>query len=149
MLLRFLHDLGFALWMGGGWSTMSLVLRSRKDTPATRAGLFRILPAAFGVMAAGAVITVLSGIGLAASLSRLGLSSRLGEPGVSAMMGSGLLGAVMLLAIGVPTARKLSRLAAIEPLPAEFERLRKRLAMASAAGGVLGLLALVGVTLIR
>jgi len=146
-IIRFLHYLGFALWMGGGWGTMSLVIRSRAVSPATRAGLFRILPAAFSVMAIGATITVLSGIGLAISLSRLGLAARLGEPGVTVMMGSGLLAAVMMLTIGLPTSRKLARLAATEPLPPEFERFRKRLAMASSVGGVLGLLALVGATL--
>ena len=146
-ILRFIHYLGFALWMGGGWGTMSLVLRSRSDTPATRAGLFRILPAAFSVMAAGATLTVLSGIGLAVSLSRLGFSARLGEPGVSTMMGSGLLAAVMMVGIGLPTSRRLSKLAAVEPLPGEFERFRKRLAMTSSVAGILGLLALVGATL--
>ena len=146
-ILRFLHYLGFALWMGGGWATMSLVVRSRSDTPATRAGLFRILPASFSVMATGAAVAVLSGVGLAVSLSRLGFSARLSDPGVTVMMGSGLLGAVMLVAIGFPTARKLAKLAATEPLPAEFERLRRRLAMSSSVGGLLGVIALVGATL--
>jgi hypothetical protein len=147
MLLRFLHYLGFALWMGGGWTTMALLIRSRKDTPATRAGLFRIIPAASGVMAGGAALTVLSGVGLAVHLSRLGLGARLSEPGVIVMQSCGVFAAVMTLALGAPTARKLSRLAATEPLPPEFERLRKRQAAVSSVAGVLGLLALVGSTL--
>ncbi|MBI4502800.1 MAG: hypothetical protein HY700_16760 [Gemmatimonadetes bacterium] len=146
-MIRFLHYFGFALWMGGGWATMALVVKSRKETAATRVGLFRLLPASFGVMAGGAAITVLSGVALAMRLSRLGLGARLGEPGLILMQAAGLLGAVMVLALGAPTARKLAKLAAIEPLPPEFERLRKRQAAVSSVAGVLGLLALVGATL--
>jgi hypothetical protein len=146
--LRFFHYLGFALWMGGGWATMALVIRSRRDTPAARAGLFRILPAAFGVMAIGAVVTVFSGLGLAWMLSRLGLGARMGETGIIIMQGSGLLAAVMLLAMAAPAVRKISKLALTEPLPAEVERLRKRMAIASSVAGGLGLLALAGVTLL-
>ena len=147
MLLRFLHYAGFAFWMGGGWTTMAQVIRSRDDTPATRAGLFRIIPAAFGVMAGGAVVTVLSGIGLAVQLSRLGLDVRLREPGIIVMQACGTIAGVMLLAIGWPTVRKVSRLAAIDPLPPEFERLRKGQTAVASVAGVLALMALAGATL--
>jgi hypothetical protein len=147
IIYRFFHYLGFALWMGGGWSTMALVIRTRSDTSATRIGLFRILPAAFNIMALGAILTAASGIGLAASLARLGFSARLGETGVTVMMGTGFLGAVMMLAIGFPTSRKLARLAASEALSPEFEKFRRRLAMSSSVAGVLGVLALIGATL--
>ena len=86
--------------------------------------------------------------GSAIGPSVLGLGARLGETGIIIMQGSGLLAAVMLLAISAPAARKISRLAATEPLPPEFERLRKRMATASSVAGILGLLALVGVTLL-
>jgi hypothetical protein len=148
MILRFLHFLGFAMWMGGGWATMALTLRSRKDTPATRAGLFRIMPAAFGVMAAGAVVTVASGLGLAVFLMSQGLSQRMGDPGVIIMQTSGLLAALLLLIVGWPTSRKLSALAATDPLPPQFESLRRRQAAVSSVAGILGLLALIGATLI-
>jgi hypothetical protein len=148
MLIRFLHYFGFALWMGGGWSTMALVIRSRQEAPGTRLGLFRLMPAAFNVMAAGAVITVLSGLLLAARLTRLGLGARLSEPGVIVMQACGVIAAIMLLAIGLPTVRKLARLAGAEPLPPEFERFRKRMAAVSSAAGALGLLALAGATLV-
>ena len=115
MLLRFLHYFGFALWMGGGWATMALVLKSRKETPAIRAGLFRVIPGAFGVMAGGAAITALSGLALAVGLTRVGLGARMGEPGIMVMQTAGLLGAIMVLAVGAPTARKLARLAAFDP----------------------------------
>ena len=149
IFFRFFHYLGFALWMGGGWATMMLVIRSRRDTPAVRAGLVRILPAAYTVIGIGAGLTLLSGIGLAAYLARIGLQSRLSETGVIVMQGSGTLAAVIALAIALPTARRLSRLSTGDtpPTSREFERFRKRLAMASSVAGVLGLLALAGVTL--
>src|SRR5947208_7361114 len=125
MLLRFLHYLGFALWMGGGWTTMALVIRARRDPGGVR-GLFRILPAAYGVMAGGAAVTVLSGIALSISLSRLGLGVRLQQPGIMVMQAAGIIAALMVLGIGAPGSRKLARLAAIEPLPPEFDRLSKR-----------------------
>ena len=148
MILRFLHFLGFALWMGGGWATMALVLRARKDTPAVRAGLFRIMPGAVNVMATGAVITVISGLGLAVFLMSQGLSSRMGDPGVIVMQTSGLLAAVLILTVGVPASRRIARLALTDPLPADFERLRKRQAIVSSIGGLLGLIALIGATLL-
>ena len=148
MILRFLHFFGFALWMGGGWALMALAMRARKDTPATRAGLLRIMPAAVNMMATGAVITVASGFGLAIFLMSQGLSSRMGDPGVIVMQTSGILAAILILAVGLPASRKLSRLAGTDPLPAQFDSLRKRQAMVSSIGGMLGLIALIGATLL-
>jgi hypothetical protein len=50
--------------------------------------------------------------------------------------------------VGLPTSRNISGLAVTDPLPAEFERLRKRQAMVSSIGGLLGLIALIGATLL-
>ena len=147
MLLRFLHYLGFALWGGGGWTTMALLMRSRKDSPAAMTTLYRLLPAAYAVMATGAAITVLSGIALSIWLSHLGLGVRLQQPGIMVMQGAGIIAALMILGIGAPASRKLARLAAMNPLPPEFERLRKRQAIGASVTGALVLIALVGATL--
>lgn len=148
MILRFLHFFGFALWMGGGFTTMALAIRSRKDTPAARAGLFRLLPAAVNVMATGAVITVLTGLGLAVLLMSQGRSAEMGDPGIITMQTSGILAAILVLAVSVPSSRRLARLAVTEPPPPEFEKLRRRQALAGSIAGLLALLALAGATLL-
>ena len=148
MVFRFLHFLGFALWMGGGWATMALVIRARRESPAVRAGLVRILPAAQNVMAIGAAITVIAGIGLIVLLARAGAGQQLGTPGRSLMMGAGMLGALLVFLVTWPLGRTLARMAQGDALPPEFEKYRKRQMIASSVVGVLGLLALAGVTLL-
>lgn len=148
MFFRFLHFLGFALWMGGGWATMALVIRARRESPAVRAGLVRILPAAQNVMAIGAAITVIAGIGLIVLLARAGAGPQLGTPGRSLMMGAGMVGALLVFLVTWPLGRTMARMAQGNELPPEFEKYRKRQMIASSIVGVLGLLALAGVTLL-
>lgn len=148
MFFRFLHFLGFALWMGGGWATMALALRARREPPETRKALARILPAASGVIALGAAITVLAGIALIVRLARAGLGQQLGTPGLSLMMGTGLLAALIVFLVTWPASFTLARMAAQPELPPDFEKIRKRQAIAASISGVLGLLALVGATLL-
>ena len=94
------------------------------------------------------MITLLSGAAMGYRLVKLGLGVRLGEPGIVLMQTCGTIGALMVLALALPTTRKLARLAVQDPLPPEFERLRKRQAALSSVAGILGLLALIGATLI-
>ena len=148
MFFRFLHFLGFALWMGGGWATMALVIRARWEPPAIRAGLVRILPAAQNIMALGAAITVIGGIGLIVLLARAGAGARLGTPGRSLMIGAGMVGALLVFLVTWPLGRTMARMAQGDTLPPEFEKYRKRQMIASSIVGMLGLIALAGVTLL-
>jgi hypothetical protein len=67
------------------------------------------------------------------------------------MMVSGILGAIVAVAISVPTAAKLARLEpeASGELPAAFHRLRQRQILAATIAGTLGLVALFAATLGR
>lgn len=147
MLFRFLHFLGFALWMGGGWATMALVMRAKREPPETRKALARILPAASGVIAIGAAMTVFAGIALIVMLARAGAGPTLGTPGNSLMMGAGMVAALLVFLVSWPASLTLARMAALPQLPPEFEKIRKRQAIASSIAGVLGLLSLIGATL--
>src|SRR5688572_18709179 len=133
--------------MGGGWATMALVIRARRESPAVRAGLVRILPAAQNVMAIGALITVFAGIGLIVLLARAGAGQQLGTPGRSLMMGAGMVGALLVFLVTWPLGRTMARMAEGDSLPPEFEKYRKRQMIASSIVGTLGLIALAGVTL--
>ncbi len=148
-MFYFVHFLGFALWLGGGVAVMALAIRAGRDSAATRTALFRILPAAYNVMALGAALTLLSGFVLALRLVRIGLGGRLGEPGITIMMASGVLGAIMVMAIALPASRHLATMASNETVATDLERVRKRLAISGSVAGVLGLISLMGVTLVR
>ncbi|MSR06156.1 MAG: hypothetical protein EXR93_03670 [Gemmatimonadetes bacterium] len=147
-MLRFIHFLGFALWIGGGWATMALALRARREPPETRRALARILPAASNVILLGAALTVYGGIALIVKIARLGIGQTLGTPGRSLMMGAGMVAAILVVLVTWPASRTLARLAA-EPgeLSPDFEKIRKRQAIVASITGVLGLLALAGATL--
>jgi len=147
MLFRFLHFLGFALWMGGGWTTMALVIRSRRESPAVRMGLMRMLPAAHAVMGGGAVLTLFGGIALTVMYARAGAGQVLATPGKQIMMGAGMLAALLVFLVTWPTSRTMARLAQGNELPPEFETFRKRQMIFSSIAGSLGLLALIGATL--
>ncbi|HTY04893.1 MAG TPA: hypothetical protein VMC86_00085, partial [Gemmatimonadales bacterium] len=67
------------------------------------------------------------------------------------MMGAGLVGALLVLVVVVPTAAKLGRLSA-DPrgdLPETFTALRRRQVIFATISGTLGLIALFGGTVLR
>src|SRR2546429_7135422 len=99
------------------------------------------------LVAPGALAVVLSGFALAGPYMEQGA-----VPGwMGLMMGSGLLGAIAAVAISVPTAAKLARLApdARGELPPAFAVLRKRQIIAASIAGALGLISMGAVTLGR
>lgn len=63
-------------------------------------------------------------------------------------MGTGLLAALIVFLVTWPASFTLARMAAQPELPPDFEKIRKRQAIAASISGVLGLLALVGATLL-
>ena len=146
----FLHLLGFTMWLGGGLASMVAGIAAKRED---RAGLGAVARAQAAIhkaiIAPGAILVVLSGLILTFSVS-----GRTGElVGFSlwlvVMQGAGLLGALMVLLIGLPTAAKLARLDPMGQGAAFFDELRQRQRIVASASGVLALVALVAGAFVR
>jgi hypothetical protein len=149
-LWLFLHLLGFTMWLGGGIATMVAGVAGRRED---RAGMGAVARAQASihkaVIAPGALLAVLSGLVLTFSVS-----GRTGDlvgfnVWLMIMQGAGLLGALIVLLIGLPTAAKLSRLDPAGPGATYFDELRQRQKIVSSVAGTLALLALVAGALVR
>lgn len=146
LIVRFVHFLGSALWIGGAVTAMVLAFGARRESVEVRVGLFRLLTQVQTlVIGLGALLTVGTGIVWSMWLVQDG-----GEPGTHSiglwlMQGLGLLGAVLVLFVAVPTAVKVGGLAVAtddgQVLPA-FEYLRRRQVLVSSAATVLAVLSL-------
>lgn len=151
MVARFVHMLGQALWIGGAIAAMVMAVAARGEDTPIRAGIFRLLARVHSmVIGPGALLTVLSGIWLTMTLARQGEGAKLSDPGVATMQALGLIGGVLALFVGLPTAAALARAAEPGPdgnLPPVFDRLRKRQAVVSSVAGMMAVLALAGARL--
>jgi hypothetical protein len=95
------------------------------------------------ILAPGALLAVLSGVVLTFSVS-----GRMGELvefniWLIIMQGAGVVGALIVLLISLPTAAKLSRLDPLGPGAAYFDELRQRQKIVASVAGTLALVALV------
>jgi hypothetical protein len=141
----FLHILGFTLWIGGALAAMVAGVAGRRED---RAGLGTVVRTQAAVqkllVAPGALLAVLSGLMLTFRVT----SVRGGEAGFNIwlvlMQGAGILGALLVLLVGLPTAAKLARLDPEGPGAAYFDELRQRQRVVGSVAGVFALAALVG-----
>ena len=146
----FLHLLGFTMWLGGGLASMVAGIAAKREDRAGLGAIARAQAAAHkAIIAPGAILVVLSGLILTFSVS-----GRTGElVGFSVwlvvMQGAGLVGALMVLLIGLPTAAKLARLDPLGPGAAFFDELRQRQKIVASVSGVLALVALVAGAWVR
>lgn len=130
-------------WLGGAFSVMTLGLaaaRERRD----QLGLVVRLQGALvrGLVLPGAVTTVITGLML--TLSMYGQATSAGMPRkLMVMQGTGILAAVIVLVIAVPTAARLQRLDPVGEYGPLFDALRNRTRLAGVLASVLGLIALV------
>jgi hypothetical protein len=140
----FLHLLGFTLWLGGGFASMVAGIAGKRED---RQGLGTVVRSQAAlqriVIAPGALLTVLSGLILTFSVT-----GRTGDlVGFSAwlvvMQGTGIVGALVTLLVGLPTATRLARLDPAGANAAFFDELRQRQKVAASIAGVLALIALV------
>jgi hypothetical protein len=141
----FLHIIGFTLWIGGGLASMVAGIVSRDEERARLGAVVRAQAAVQKVLVApGALLTVLSGLMLTFAVTSL----TGGEAGFSLwlvlMQGAGLVGALIVLLVGLPTSSKLARLDPQGPNAAYFDELRQRQRVTSSIAGVFALAALVG-----
>jgi hypothetical protein len=141
----FLHIVGFTLWIGGGLASMVAGIVSKGEERARLGAVVRAQAAVQRMLVApGALLTVLSGLMLTFAMTSL----RGGEAGFSfwlvLMQGTGLVGALIVLLVGLPTSARLAR---IDPEGANavyFDELRQRQRVTSSIAGVFAVAALVG-----
>jgi hypothetical protein len=141
----FLHIIGFTLWIGGGLASMVAGIVSKGEERARLGAVVRAQAAVQRVLVApGALLTVLSGLMLTFAVTSLSG----GEAGFSIwlvlMQGAGLVGALIVLLVGLPTSSKLARIDPQGPNAAYFDELRQRQRVTSSIAGVFALAALVG-----
>ena len=140
-----LHIFGFTLWIGGALAAMVAGIASRREDRAGLGAVVRTQAAVQKVVVApGALLSVLSGLMLTFSVTSL----RGGEAGFNfwlvLMQGAGLVAALIVLMVGLPTAAKLARLDPDGPGAAYFDELRQRQRVVGSVAGLLALAALVG-----
>ena len=140
----FLHLLGFTLWLGGGFASMVAGIAAKRED---RQGLGAVVRAQAAlqrtIIAPGALITVLSGL-----LLTFSVTGRTGDlVGFSfwlvLMQATGVIGALVTLLVGLPTATRLARIDPAGANAAFFDELRQRQRVVASIAGVLALVALV------
>jgi len=141
----FLHIIGFTMWIGGGLASMVAGIVSKREERDRLGAVIRAQAAVQKVLVApGALLTVLSGLMLTFAVTSLSG----GEVGFSIwlvlMQGAGLVGALIVLLVGLPTSSKLVRIDPVGPNAAYFDELRQRQRITSSIAGVFALAALVG-----
>jgi uncharacterized membrane protein len=149
-LLLFVHLLGFVLWMGGGFAAMSLGIAMRS---APRSGL-ALLAGIQGrlhrtLVLPGCLLAVFSGILLTLRLYGGPVSTEGFSIPLMAMQGLGLLAAVIVLAVSLPTMTRLVRLDPTGEQAPLFAALQRRSALAGSLSGTLALGALVAGALLH
>jgi hypothetical protein len=141
----FLHIVGFTLWIGGALASMVAGIVSKDEERARLGAVVRAQAAVHRVLVApGALLAVLSGVML--TFARTGGSG--GQIGFSfwlvLMQGAGLVGALIVLLVGLPTSSKLARIDPLGQNGAYFDELRQRQRITGSIAGVFALAALVG-----
>jgi hypothetical protein len=146
----FLHLLGFTMWLGGALAAMTAGIAAKREERVALGAVVRSQAAVQkAIIAPGALLTVLSGLILTfAVTARMGELVGFSTPLV-VMQGAGIVGALIVLLVGLPTAAKLARLDPTGPGAAYFDELRQRQRVTSSIAGVFGLVALVAGALVR
>jgi hypothetical protein len=149
-LWLFLHLLGFSMWLGGGLASMVAGIAAKREGREGLGAIVRSQAAAWkAIVAPGALLTVLSGLIL--TFSVVGRTAELAgfNPWLGVMQGAGLLGALLVLLIGLPTAARLARLDPMGQGAAHFDELRTRQKIVASVSGTLALVALVAGAMVR
>ncbi len=140
------HLMGSALWIGGALAAMVLAIGARDEPPAVRVGVYRLLAKVQTlIIGVGAILVVGTGILMTMQMSNDASSELVRQPRLWVMIVAGLVGGLMVLLMGLPTAIKLGGLAVVNDqgeAPPAFEMFRRRQAIVSSIAGVLALIAL-------
>lgn len=142
----FVHLLGFTMWLGGGMAAMFVAIAARAEDRAALAVVARSLAAMHRkVVAPGALLALVSGLVLTFQVSNMAAPS----VWLMVMQGAGAVGALLVLAVMLPTASRAARIDPTGPNGAYFDELRNRMRVMGMVAGTLGLIALIGGTMVR
>lgn len=146
-LWLFLHLLGVALWMGGGFSAMAVAIAAKAEARPALATVTRVQWAIGRFLVfPGSLLTVVSGLYLTMKLMNTGA---MGNGYMVTMQALGIVGALLALTLLVPTAAKLARIDPMGEHAAFFDRLRARQKLVGSVSGLLGLVALLAGAMYR
>lgn len=144
----FLHLLGFVLWMGGAFAVMVVGIAAKRED---RSGLGAVVRAQAKVqrvlIAPGAIATVLSGLMLTFQIGATDITGA--NVWLILMQASGIVAALLVLFISLPTAVKLSHIDPTGPTADFFNELRQRQVLVGSIAGILGLAALLAGAMLR
>lgn len=130
--LRFLHLLGIGVWLGAGAAAV-LLARAAAGSPAERrADRLELVGRCYTwLVAPGAILATVAGIGVTMMAASAGYGARLGEPASAAMQALGLLAGGLEVLVAFPASQRLTRavVAADDAaLGQAGERMRRRIA---------------------
>jgi hypothetical protein len=135
------HIAGFTLWLGGGLAGMLIGIRGRREDRSSQALIVRLLAGIHRtIMFPGILLAVASGGALSAAAARAGAPTSW----LMLMQVSGVIAAILVVFVSLPTLGRLNRLSPTGEKAALFDALRKRQALSGMIAGMLGLLALLG-----
>ena len=139
----FLHFLGQILWLGAGLAAMVYGITGKGEPGATLQAIKRGQVAVHKLLIApGAFLVVLSGVMLSLRMYGSAMSGAAPSVWLLVMQGAGLLGAMIVLAFGLPTISRLSRVSPEGPSAPLYQAIRRRHVILSMVSGTLGLIAL-------
>lgn len=138
-----LHFLGQVLWLGAGLGSMVYGITGTGESGVALAAIARGQAAVHKLLIApGAFLIILSGVMLSLQLYGSAMSGMAPSVWMMVMQGAGLLGAIIVLAFGMPTVARLSRVPPDGPTAPLYQALRRRHVAISMVSGTLGLIAL-------
>lgn len=146
-LWLFLHLIGFTIWIGGGLAAMVAGIAARDEDRASLGAVVRSQAAIHRMlMLPGAALTVLSGLVLTFRVTGAyaGVNTWL-----VVMQGTGILAALIVLMVGIPTMARIARIDPTGPHAAAFDDLRSRHRVVASVSGLLALIALLAGAMMR
>lgn len=146
LVVRFLHFLGTALWIGGALVAIMLAIKAQGESADVRTSVARMLTQVHTlVIGMGALLTVGTGVAWIMMLVQGGDSGATPTPGVWIMQVAGLMGGVLVLLVAIPAAVKMGGLAVLtddgSTLPA-FDYYHRRLIRVSSVALALAAISL-------
>jgi uncharacterized membrane protein len=136
-----LHIGGLVFWMGGGFASMVIGIRGRMEDRPTQGAVTRLQAQLQRTLVApGAVLTLVSGVFLTARVMSGGAPP---SAWLMLMQGAGVIAALIVFFVTLPTSARLSRINPAGDGAALFDALRKRIAVSGSIAGTLGLVALI------
>jgi hypothetical protein len=147
LIVRFVHYLGIAMWIGGWLAAMLITSGARGESQRVRVSLAALLARVHvALIGPGAIATI--GSGILWSLAITGgsdVESRVAPMGAWIMTAVGIVGGIVVAAVAVPTALRVKAVAisneSDQVLPV-FERQQRQLKVVSAVAGICALVSL-------